>query len=239
MSTLGIRRKPRGKHARVTATESQNTERSKRLAGASLALVLSASSAAFMQGATSAFAAVPEENAAANTIEQQSEAANSNKLFLAASSVSACMNALTIDLGQGTSLLDAAHYDAQAAAQQARADNIEAIVDEALSHLGVRYRYGGTTPAGFDCSGFTSYVFRNTVNMELPRTAGAQSKLGQRVSLADAERGDLLFWVGRQGGIYHTGIYLGNGEYIHAAASGKVKIATFGTFRPTFAARML
>lgn len=231
MSTRGLHAKTRGKHARVE--QKKETFRSKRLAGATCALALSMGMAGSMQGVTAAFAAVPADDG--NAENEASQSTQSSDLSLAASSVSACLNALTRDLGQGTSLMDAAHYDSEVA----RAQRIEAVIDEAFSYLGVRYRYGGTTPAGFDCSGFTGYVFRNTVGMELPRTAGAQSGIGEVVSLADAQRGDLLFWGSRHGGVYHTGIYLGDGEYIHAASSGKVKIASFGSFRPTFATRVL
>ncbi len=153
---------------------------------------------------------------------------------LAGSSVAACAKALTTDLGTGASLVETVNYDPAAE----RAAMVDGLIDEAITYLGTPYRYGGTTPAGFDCSGFTSYVYRNVLGMELPRSAAAQSGMAESISLDDAERGDLLFWGGR-GGVYHTGIYLGDGEYIHAAASGCVKIQSISSYSPSFAMRLI
>ncbi len=153
---------------------------------------------------------------------------------MAASAASACATALTSDLGTGESLMDVAAFDPAAV----RAEQVESLVDQAYGLLGTRYVYGGTTPAGFDCSGFTAYVYRNALGIELPRTAGAQSGMGESISLDEASRGDLVFWGGK-GGVYHTGIYLGDGEYIHAAASGCVKIQSVAAYSPSFAVRMI
>jgi cell wall-associated NlpC family hydrolase len=88
-----------------------------------------------------------------------------------------------------------------------------AIVNYARQFLGTPYVWGGTTPAGFDCSGFTQYVFRN-FGIELPRTSSGQSTVGTRVSAADARPGDLVWWPG------HVGIYTGNGNNIAARQPG-------------------
>ncbi|WP_143426841.1 C40 family peptidase [Georgenia soli] len=88
-----------------------------------------------------------------------------------------------------------------------------AIVDYARQFLGVPYVWGGTTPAGFDCSGFTSYVFAQ-FGTSLPRTSGAQASTGTRVSAAEARPGDLVTWPG------HVGIYTGNGNNIAARQPG-------------------
>lgn len=120
-------------------------------------------------------------------------------------------------------------------AQKANASN---LVDTALSLKGSPYAYGGTTPRGFDCSGFTQYCFRNALGIELPRTAAGQASLGESVSMDELQPGDLLFW-GSGSGIYHVGIYVGDGSYIHAAGSGKgVRVQTMEYFHPTFAKRV-
>lgn len=120
-------------------------------------------------------------------------------------------------------------------AQKANASN---LVDMALSLKGSPYAYGGTTPRGFDCSGFTQYCFRNALGIELPRTAAGQASLGESVSMDELEPGDLLFW-GSGSGIYHVGIYVEDGTYIHAAGSGKgVRLQTMEYFHPTFAKRV-
>lgn len=88
------------------------------------------------------------------------------------------------------------------------------IVSYARQFAGTPYVYGGTTPAGFDCSGFTQYVFAQ-FGYSLPRTAGAQGAAGYRVSAAEAQPGDLVVWGAR-----HVGIYTGNGNHIAAHKPG-------------------
>lgn len=128
---------------------------------------------------------------------------------------------------------------AERAAEEERAGRRQSVVDAADGQLGVPYVYGGTTPAGFDCSGFTRWVFAEALGMELPRTAAEQSALGEAVSLDDLLPGDLLFW-GSGSGVYHVGIYAGDGEHIHASTGGgRVMRATFDYFAPTFAKRLV
>ena len=115
----------------------------------------------------------------------------------------------------------------------------QSVVAEADAQLGVPYSYGGTTPSGFDCSGFTRWVFSHALGRELPRTAAEQSALGVGVSLDELVPGDLLFW-GSGSGVYHVGIYAGDGEYIHASTGGgRVMRATFDYFAPDFAKRVI
>lgn len=189
--------------------------------------MLSASTAAVTQGASLAFASESDE-AEDTPVEEAVPTAE-----LAESSLAACVNALTVDLGAGASLMDTTVHDAD----KARAVWADALIDEAYQYLGTPYVYGGTTPSGFDCSGFTGYVFRNALGMELPRSAAAQSGLGEDISWDEAQRGDLIFWGGR-GGVYHTGIYLGDGEYIHASASKGVRIQSVSSYAPSFAKRV-
>lgn len=116
--------------------------------------------------------------------------------------------------------------------------NAAKLVDLALSLEGSPYAYGGTTPRGFDCSGFTRYCYKNALGIDLPRTAAGQASLGKSVSMDELQPGDLLFW-GSGSGIYHVGIYLENDTYIHAAGSGKgVRVQTMDYYRPTSAKRL-
>ena len=116
---------------------------------------------------------------------------------------------------------------------------VDKLLEEAMSHEGAPYVYGGTTPSGFDCSGFVLYCFRTALGMDLPRTAAAQSGLGEPVPMDSLERGDLLFW-GSGGGVYHVGIYVGDGSYIHAAGDGQgVCVDTMTYFAPSFAKRLV
>ena len=95
-----------------------------------------------------------------------------------------------------------------------------AVISYAKRFLGVPYVWGGSTPSGFDCSGLTSYVYRNAVGVNLPRVSQAQRNVGTRVSRAQAQPGDMVNYN------HHVGIYLGNGYMIHAPKPGdRVKIA--------------
>lgn len=87
------------------------------------------------------------------------------------------------------------------------------IASIALQYIGVPYVYGGTTPAGFDCSGFTQYVYAQA-GISIPRSSDAQRYAGTVVSYADARPGDLIWSPG------HVGIYLGNGQHIAARNPG-------------------
>ena len=91
------------------------------------------------------------------------------------------------------------------------------IVDYAYQFLGTPYVWAGTSPSGFDCSGFTQYVFRNAAGVSLPRTTYEQINVGTPVAYSDLQPGDLVFpHTG------HVGIYVGNGQMIHAPSTGDV-----------------
>lgn len=89
--------------------------------------------------------------------------------------------------------------------------NNGSVVGYATTFVGSNYVYGGTTPAGFDCSGFTQYVF-NKYGKKLPRTSQAQANAGTRIPISQAKTGDLVITNG--GG--HVGIYTGNNSFISA-----------------------
>ena len=99
------------------------------------------------------------------------------------------------------------------------------VVAESMQYLGVPYVFGGTTPSGFDCSGYVRYVFANA-GIYLPRTADAQYECGYSVSTAELVPGDLVFFSTYEAGPSHVGIYLGDGNFINAASSSGVSIAS-------------
>ncbi|PWF99887.1 C40 family peptidase [Levilactobacillus bambusae] len=96
------------------------------------------------------------------------------------------------------------------------------VVSKAKSLRGTRYRWGGTTPAGFDCSGFTKYVYKKAAKKTLPRTAQAQYNHYQHVSAKHLKKGDLVFFGGNKRSISHVGLYVGNGQMIDAQSRGVV-----------------
>lgn len=92
----------------------------------------------------------------------------------------------------------------------------------AMSLIGVRYKWGGNTPeSGLDCSGFVRYVFTNSMNITLPRTAFEMAQRGQNIDREDLKPGDLVFFntLGRT--FSHVGIYLGDNRFIHSPRSGR------------------
>ena len=97
------------------------------------------------------------------------------------------------------------------------------VVDYASTFLGVPYVYGGGSPKGFDCSGFTSYVYKH-FNVSLPHSSASQYTSVSKVSRDNLQPGDLVFFASSAGGsrINHVGIYVGNGNFIHAPRPGKV-----------------
>ncbi|SEN66055.1 Cell wall-associated hydrolase, NlpC family [Mesobacillus persicus] len=111
------------------------------------------------------------------------------------------------------------------------------VIAYAKQFLGVPYVWGGSTPNGFDCSGFVQYVYRNSVGMSLPRVSRDQQNVGTRISPSQVQPGDLVF---NGSPAYHVGIYIGNGQYIHAPQTGDVvKIARYTPAKFSSAARIL
>jgi len=91
------------------------------------------------------------------------------------------------------------------------------VVGIAMQYLGVPYRWGGADPSGFDCSGFSMYVYAK-VGVSLPHHAASQYGMGSPVSKDQLEPGDLVFF----NGLGHMGIYIGGGQFVHAPHSGDV-----------------
>ena len=85
-------------------------------------------------------------------------------------------------------------------------------------YKGVRYRYGGTTSRGFDCSGFVQRAYMDAFHKNLPRTTKAMMKTGKKISKSQLKIGDLVFFHPTRK-YYHVGIYMGKGEFMHASTS--------------------
>ena len=104
--------------------------------------------------------------------------------------------------------------------QQAIADP---LVSEALDQLGVRYRYGGSSPhTGFDCSGLVAYSAERALGLKLPRNSSAMALMGTAIDKKHLQPGDLVFFntLGRR--YSHVGIYLGKNRFVHSPSAGGV-----------------
>ncbi|MBI3911734.1 MAG: C40 family peptidase [Armatimonadetes bacterium] len=106
---------------------------------------------------------------------------------------------------------------ALAEAQRQEADN-DALVRAAMALRGTPYRWGGASRGGFDCSGFTRYIYAWQRGVMLPHSSRAQARCGIKVRREDLRPGDLLFFGYSRRGISHVGMYIGDGEFIHAAS---------------------
>lgn len=112
------------------------------------------------------------------------------------------------------------------AGQAMRGQKVAALAQE---EIGAPYRYGGSTPRGFDCSGLVYYLYRQ-VGVSLPRTAEAQYDQTARLTRSALLPGDLVFFFG--GAATHVGIYLGAGRFVHAPETGKP--VSFGSLQEAY-----
>ena len=95
------------------------------------------------------------------------------------------------------------------------------VLDVAVSELGTPYRYGGSTPRGFDCSGLVYYAYYQA-GIRVPRSTTAQYRHARPVALKNLQPGDLVFFRTTHRSISHVGIYAGNARFIHAPSRGRV-----------------
>ncbi len=109
----------------------------------------------------------------------------------------------------------------------------ERIINEAYRHIDKPYVYGATGPDSFDCSGFTQYVYRTALGIEITRTTWTQINVGTPISYSELQPGDLVFTYNNE----HVGIYVGGGQYINAPYEGEnVKVSPITSF---YAARRI
>ena len=110
-------------------------------------------------------------------------------------------------------------YEADRAALSRRTAGKQ-IVDYAKQYLGVKYKWAGSTPKGFDCSGFTQYIFKS-FGVNLEHSASSQFNSGEKISKENLEPGDLVFFSTYKKGPSHVGIYVGSNQFIHASSGSK------------------
>jgi NlpC/P60 family/SbsC C-terminal domain len=103
--------------------------------------------------------------------------------------------------------------------------DLSVVIQTSKQYIGVPYKYGGTTPSGFDCSGYIQYVFKK-VGVQLPRTAADMYHSKKLVSVKTPQPGDIVFFETYKPGPSHVGLYLGNQQFIHASSSYGVTVTS-------------
>jgi len=120
-------------------------------------------------------------------------------------------------------------------------DLINSIELDAKSFLGTKYVWGATGPSKFDCSGFTQWVYRDA-GINIPRVSRDQARVGEYVSYNNLRRGDMIFFdtkKHKKGIVTHVGIYLGDGNFIHASSAAKQVIVYNFNKKPFYKERFL
>ncbi|MDK1728514.1 C40 family peptidase [Dellaglioa algida] len=182
---------------------------------------------------------VTEKPAAAPAAEVAKPSTNNT---VASSNTASTTNVATNNTTTNTNTASTSNNDAttsntdtaESSTTQTASYSASKVISVAKAYIGTPYVWGGSTPSGFDCSGFTQYVFAK-VGINLNRNTIGQESNVTKKSTAAAQPGDLLFW-GAQGSTYHVGIYLGGGQYIAAPEPGQnVKVGTLAYFPASFA----
>jgi cell wall-associated NlpC family hydrolase len=111
--------------------------------------------------------------------------------------------------------------NAPATAAAEPGSGVQTLLKRALALLGTPYRWGGTATNGFDCSGLVGYVFKTALGIELPRVSRDMANTGERVDRSALTAGDIVFFKVHGKRVDHVGIYVGNGQFLHAPSTGK------------------
>ncbi|AHF07122.1 C40 family peptidase [Desulfitobacterium metallireducens] len=165
----------------------------------------------------------PEETTATESPTQVSDASSNASQSISSSSVTPRPRAQSqVSVSRGTV--------SEKSSGPSSSQKATAIIATAKKYIGIKYVWGGTTPSGFDCSGFTQYVFAQH-GITLPRVSRDQYNTGRGVSLNSLQPGDLIFFsLDEDKVIDHVGIYTGNGQFINASSSKGVTIYSLGSY---------
>lgn len=142
----------------------------------------------------------------------------------------ACSFVLLLSLLQSPSSLKAAEPTAEipetcvpvtaiSMQEEPSASTAKNFFTDLKKYFGIRYRFGGDSPAGFDCSGFVRFMFSKELNIDLPHSSRAMSAMGIQIDRSELRPGDLVFFKNSGDRINHVGIFIGNDTFIHASLS--------------------
>lgn len=109
-----------------------------------------------------------------------------------------------------------------------RGNTVNQLISNAYNYIGTQYIYGANGPNAFDCSGFTKYIF-SSMGIDIPRTSQTQYQFGLKIDYESLQCGDLVFF-NTYTNLGHVGIYIGNGEFIHASCSKGVTVSSLSDY---------
>ncbi len=97
--------------------------------------------------------------------------------------------------------------------------SMQSFFSDVKQFFGIRYRFGGQTPEGFDCSGFVRFMYDRVFSMRLPRTSWEMATIGKKIERSELKPGDLIFFQTKGCRINHVGIFVGNDTFVHSSLS--------------------
>ncbi len=178
-------------------------------------------------------------------IDPRATASKNNAKALTAEQIEAEINATLKTTSTKDALLAAAQKFFSPSSLQSKYGTLLKMVPGMLTNIkfleaidewyGTRYKFGGTSKSGIDCSAFVREVYKAAFGIDLPRTAREQFKVAVH-AVSDLKEGDLLFFNTR-GGVSHVGVYVGNNKFVHASSSNGVIVS--GLDEKYYAARYL
>ncbi|KGH56863.1 LysM peptidoglycan-binding domain-containing C40 family peptidase [Oenococcus oeni] len=248
----------------TSTTSSAASDSVNDVASSSASVVSSSAAASSVASAVSSASSVPSSSASvasssaaassvASAVSSSASAAVSSASSVASSSASvassysaaasaAAKAASTSSLSKTNVTTTTASQVSQTSTTSTSNSTAQAVVNLAiqLSKENIPYVWGGSTTAGFDCSGLVSYVYQHAAGITLPHYTVSQESYVSKHSVSQAKPGDLLFW-GSAGATYHVAIYIGNNQYVAAPEPGmNVEVETISSyFMPSFAGTVI
>lgn len=227
----------------VASSSASVVSSSSAVSSAASAAVSSAPSSASVVSSSAVVSSV------ASAVSSSASAAVSSASSVASSSASVASSYSAAAKAASTSSLSKTNVTTTTASQVSQTSTTststsaaQAVVNLAiqLSKENIPYVWGGSTTAGFDCSGLVSYVYQHAAGITLPHYTVSQESYVSKHSVSQAKPGDLLFW-GSAGATYHVAIYIGNNQYVAAPEPGmNVEVETISSyFMPSFAGTVI
>lgn len=226
---------------KTPATTSSAASSSSTASSTATTAASSSSTTAATSSTTAASSSTPASSAASSTSTVASSSSTASTTTGTSSTNNTTSSSAVSSSSQATQSSTAATSSSSAATSSSTSTTTSSVsassivsYAEQLATMGIPYVSGGTSLSGFDCSGFTQYVYAH-FGISIPRTSEAQSAIGTYESVSAAQPGDLLFWGGR-GSAWHVGIYVGGTSYVAAPTTGEtVSLKSFQYFQPSFA----